>query len=121
MGPARRPAFRRLAGRASARGLGRQRSVLALRRAPALLPGLLVHNELRLVDIAAVAVVNRGPARVLDVAKPFGDAPRRHVVGADVDSSATQVEIVEEVAMERQGRVEAIPLAPLVRSDDELI
>src|SRR5687768_5814693 len=57
--------------------------ILALRRAPALVPGLEFHPPLELVDVASVAVVDGMAVRERLVPEPLGDAQRRDVVGRE--------------------------------------
>jgi hypothetical protein len=55
----------------------------------------------------------------LAVAEPLRDAQGTGVVGRELDRAPAQVELVEEVAVDREGRVAPEPLAPARRVDDE--
>src|SRR4029077_18401098 len=99
MGAARRRFGPRDADRTSERGVSGEGRVFALGD-PTLVPGVLAHEELYFVDVAAVAVVHLVPAGVFDIAQALRDAQRGDVVGAELDPDTRQVEVVEEIPMQ---------------------
>src|SRR5438552_4033816 len=101
------------------RSRGRRR-VLAL-CAPTLLPGLLVHPELDLVDVGAVPIVDLVTMRELSMSELRHDLERGGVVGAELERGQAQVEVVEDIPVQGQRGVKAVALAPFVRIDDQLV
>src|SRR2546426_9186013 len=55
------------------------------------------------------------------IAELLRDTQCGRVVRAQLSSGALQIEVVEEVAVEGQRGVPAVPLSPLIRIDDELL
>src|SRR5438132_4277045 len=117
---ARRCWFRRASARALPRRVRGEWRVLAL-GAPALLPGVLLHAELELVDVRAVAIVDIVTVREFRVSELRRYLEPARVVRAQFGSDQTQVEIIKEIAVQRERGVGAVPFAPLVRVDDEVI
>src|SRR5437660_1351501 len=82
----------------SARRVRGERRVLAL-GAPAVLPGLLVHPELDLVHVRAVAVMHLVTVRKFGVSEPRHDLEGGRIVGAELGCGEAKVEVIKEVAV----------------------
>src|SRR5439155_15438473 len=106
------------ASRRRARYLGR--GVLTLVR-EALVPRGALAQQPDLADIAAVAVEHVGATPELGVPDTRGDLRGRGVVGADGRVHAPQVEVTEQIAMQRECGIRPQTVPPRVRIDDELV
>ena len=60
-------------------------------------------------------------ATELGVAELLGDPQRGDVVRAQLEARALQIEVVEEVAVQRERRVPAVAFAPLLGIEDEVL
>src|SRR5688500_14884788 len=100
--------------------LAEQDRILALGLAPTLVPGLEVHPQLQLVDVATIAVVDRVAQREGLVAEPLGQLDRGDVVRGETGRCRARVDDVEDPAAEGQRRIRTEALVPALRIDREV-